>query len=103
MVGFFTRDFSRTEVQRVDERPLEREIKKPSNYDELLATAEQLAGSFPEVRVDLYDVDGRILFGELTFYDGSGYMTFNPDSFDLELGSKMDCSSFMPYKQAVFL
>lgn len=93
--GVFSRNFEKTEVQRVDERPLERDIPKPDNYDELMATAELLAGDFPEVRVDLYDVDGKILFGELTFYDGSGYMTFNPDSFDYEMGEKFDVSSFI--------
>lgn len=95
-LGVFTRGFVKTEVKRTDERSLEREVPRPDNYEELLATAERLAGNFPEVRVDLYDMEGRILFGELTFYDGCGYMQFSPDSFDFELGSKMDCSSFMP-------
>lgn len=40
---------------------------KPENWDEMLQVAEKLAEDFPFVRVDLYDVDGRVVFGELTF------------------------------------
>jgi hypothetical protein len=54
----------------------------------MVAVSEQLSAEFPEVRVDLYNVAGKIYFGELTFYDGSGYMQFSPDSFDFELGKK---------------
>lgn len=38
------------------------------------------------MRVDLYNIDGEIIFGELTFYPWSGYVKFNPDSFDFTLG-----------------
>ena len=48
--------------------------------------AQTLSQSFPEVRVDLYNVNGNIFFGEMTFWDGSGYMKFEPDEFDFELG-----------------
>ena len=56
--------------------------------------AEGLSRNFPHVRVDLYNIAGKIYFGELTFYDGSGYMTSNPDSFDEEMGRNFDISSF---------
>ena len=56
--------------------------------------AEQLSKEFPHVRVDLYNINGDIYFGELTFYDGSGYMSFNPDSFDEELGRNFNISTF---------
>jgi hypothetical protein len=40
--------------------------------------------------VDLYLIKEQIYFGELTFYPGSGYENFMPDSFDIELGSHFD-------------
>ena len=43
---------------------------------------------FPYVRVDFYDVDGKIYFGEMTFFPGSGYYDFEPDEFDFILGEK---------------
>lgn len=48
--------------------------------------AEKLAADFPFVRVDLYNINGNIVFGEMTFYPWSGYVKFSPDSFDFELG-----------------
>ena len=60
----------------------------------MISIAESLSKDFPHVRVDLYNIAGDIYFGELTFYDGSGYMTFTPDSFDEEMGQYFDISSF---------
>ena len=58
----------------------------PENADELRAVAEKLGARFPQVRVDLYNVNGKIIFGELTFYNASGYTQFDPDEFDFEMG-----------------
>lgn len=61
-------------------------VPKPENLDELIKTAEELASPFPHVRVDLYNINGKIYFGELTFYPWSGYLSFYPDEFDTKLG-----------------
>lgn len=61
-------------------------VPKPDNLQEMLTIAQKLAGDFPAVRVDLYSIQGKIYFGELTFFPWSGYVQYNPDSFDLELG-----------------
>lgn len=63
---------------------------RPSNLAEMLAVARRLSEDVPFVRVDLYNVDGKIFFGEMTFYPWSGYVAFNPDSFDEELGALMN-------------
>lgn len=60
----------------------------PKNFDQMKQVAAQLSASFPFVRVDLYNVQGAIYFGELTFYPSSGYGKFHPDNFDYMLG---DC------------
>lgn len=85
--GFYSRDFKELKVSRSDERKSEQTLPKPNGYENMLAIAEELSSHFPHVRVDLYNIDGRVYFGELTFYDGSGYLTYNPDSFDFELGN----------------
>lgn len=85
-LGIYDSDFNLLNVTRMDEKPLKRFIKKPSNYEKLKSVAEHLSEGFPEVRVDLYNVDENILFGEMTFFDGSGYMTFDPDHFDYDFG-----------------
>lgn len=60
---------------------------KPKNFDEMVKVAGVLSTDFPFVRVDLYNVDGKVYFGELTFYPASGYGRFVPDSFDYESGA----------------
>ncbi|MCR5460315.1 MAG: carbonic anhydrase [Acetatifactor sp.] len=65
---------------------VDREIPKPQNLDELLEVAEKLSEGFPYVRIDLYDVDSKIYFGELTFYPWSGYVQFEPDEWDTIFG-----------------
>lgn len=64
----------------------DRVIEKPKNLDKMIQIAERLSEDFPYVRVDLYDVDGKVYFGELTFYPWSGYVQYEPDEWDYELG-----------------
>ena len=60
----------------------------PENLSKMLHIAEQLCKDFPAVRVDLYSVDAKVYFGELTFFPWSGYVQYTPDSFDYEMGEK---------------
>ena len=59
---------------------------KPDTLEQMLQIAEKLSADFPAVRVDLYSIEGKIYFGELTYFPWSGYMRFTPDSFDETLG-----------------
>lgn len=70
-----------------DHSTFEKEPKLPENIKEMKLLAEQLAKGFPHVRVDLYNIDNKIIFGEMTFYPWSGYVKFTPDTFDYLLGS----------------
>lgn len=92
--GIYDRDFKKLDVSRNDERPQDVPLLKPLNFDIMIFIAECLSKDFPHVRVDLYNFEGKIYFGELTFYDGSGYMTFTPDSFDFDLGKCFDITNF---------
>lgn len=67
---------------------------KPENLNEMLEVARRLSNGFPFVRVDLYNVEGKIYFGELTFYPWSGYVNFSPDHFDFRFGENFDISVF---------
>lgn len=61
-------------------------LKKPDNFDEMIRIAEKLSEGFPLVRIDLYNENGRIIFGEMTFLHHSGLTRFDPDKYDLILG-----------------
>jgi len=62
------------------------EPPKPSGLAEMIEVAERLGSDTDFVRVDLYDVDGRIVFGELTSYPAGGDSPFDPESFNDEFG-----------------
>jgi len=62
-------------------------IEEPKNYKEMLHIAKQLAEPFSYVRIDLYNSNGEIRFGEFTFADGSGYDKFSSIEYDLWLGN----------------
>ncbi len=95
--NFYDTEWNRVDVT-TDHDQFETPYPKPKNFEEMLRVAEILSKDFPFVRVDLYNVEGKIYFGELTFYPWTGYVQFTPDSFDFELGKLMDCSSFLPKK-----
>lgn len=66
------------------------DVPKPASFDEMIVAARKLSSGFPEVRVDFYDIDGRPVFGELTFSTGYGYFT---DEYYSYLGEKVDIDS----------
>lgn len=67
-----------------------KELTVPKNYNEMVHVASKLSEGFPFVRVDLYNINSHIIFGEFTFYPASGYGSFIPDNFDFELGDKFN-------------
>ncbi|MFY0992443.1 ATP-grasp fold amidoligase family protein [Halomonas sp. C05BenzN] len=84
-LGVYDSNFRRMNVSRRGIRPLE-EAERPKHFEEMVEIANRLSHGFPHVRVDLYNVSGKIYFGELTFYSASGYAAFEPDSFDRDVG-----------------
>jgi len=65
----------------------EKPVQKPQRLEEMIRLAEQLAEDIPYLRVDFYETQGKIYFGELTFFPGSGYSRFRPREWDEILGS----------------
>jgi len=62
-------------------------IKKPNNINLLLQIAEKLAKGFLFMRVDMYCVNEKVYFGEMSFYPGGGGYRIQPEEFDYEMGS----------------
>lgn len=62
-------------------------IKKPKSFEEMKEIARKLSKGLPHVRVDLYDVNGQVYFGELTFFHWSGMKPFVPEEWDYKFGS----------------
>ena len=66
-----------------------RAIPKPENIHLMVKMAKRLSKGFPQVRVDLYSIDGSIFFTELTFTSAQGRVDYYSDEFQLILGSKI--------------
>ena len=68
-------------------------IAKPKNFEEMLEIAKKLSVGIPQVRIDLYNCNGQIYFGEITFFNWSGMTAFDPVEWDFKLGKliKLPC------------
>ena len=69
-----------------DYPPFSDDLERPPNYEEMVEVVRRLADDFPFVRVDLYNLGGRIVFGEMTFYPADGRLEFVPDEYNRIIG-----------------
>lgn len=67
--------------------------KKPKTFEKMKELAAQLSKGIPQVRVDFYEVNGKIYFGEMTFFHWSGMVPFNPEKWDRIFGEWIE----LPY------
>jgi hypothetical protein len=65
---------------------------KPTYFKKMVSLAEKLSKGIPQVRVDFYEVNGKVYFGEITFFHWSGLMPFEPEEWDRKLGDMIDLS-----------
>ena len=63
-----------------------RPFVKPENFDQMIALATKLSKGWPHVRIDLYNINGRVYFGEMTFSHHSGFVPFDPEEWDRKIG-----------------
>lgn len=60
---------------------------KPKHLDEMLALSRKLSAGIPFLRVDFYEISGKVYVGEMTFYSWAGFEPFSPEEWDYTLGS----------------
>lgn len=68
-------------------------IRKPSNFNTMMEFSRILSNEMPHVRVDFYEVNGKLYFGEMTFYHFSGFMPFEPKEWDVIFGQWLQLPS----------
>jgi hypothetical protein len=92
------RDFYSIDWERMPMREgymnLPRPLARPARIGDMIAVCKKLSEGFPFVRVDLYLVNDRIYFGELTFTDGNGANMFSPAEYDLLFGDLIDLDDY---------
>lgn len=69
--------------------------RKPKSYNQMIECANTLSQGLPHVRVDFFEVDGKMYFGEMTFFDSGGRKPFTPESVDKEMGEWIDLPTKM--------
>jgi hypothetical protein len=73
----------------VSRPPSGRLFPRPSNFDEMVACARSLSRGWPYVRVDLYSIEGRTVFGEMSWHPAAGASRFIPESYDRYWGDQL--------------
>lgn len=85
--GFYDLDFKPLPFRYVSlEKSILTELDKPSNFEEMIKLSEILSDKFPFVRVDFYSIEGKAIFGEMTFYPSDGRKDMIPDEYNLITG-----------------
>ena len=85
-ISFFDFDFQEMSFHRSDFKQFSESPKKPEKFEKMVQLAAELSRGMPFLRVDLYQVNGKIYFSELTFVPCAGMMPFEPASADKEIG-----------------
>ena len=86
-IDFFDKEWHHQPFQQPDFYPFSsKEIKKPECLDQMWEYARILSTDLPFARVDFYEVDGKVYFGEITFFPTSGMGKFKPEEWDTTFG-----------------
>lgn len=89
---YFDANFNHLDI--IQQHPMSgRKLQKPANFEEMKQIASKLSKGIPQVRIDLYDVQGKIYFGEMTFFHHGGVVPFHPKRWDYEFGSWINLPS----------
>lgn len=67
-----------------------KKIEMPKNLDKMIELAETISHNTVLSRIDFYEIDGQVYFGEITFYPGSGFSPFTDEKWDYKLGDMID-------------
>ena len=85
---FFDENFVHLPIKNGHENA-DRELVCPPGFEEMKRCASILSKGFPEARVDFYDINGHVYFGEITFYHWGGLMPFEPEEWDRIFGDQI--------------
>lgn len=94
-LAFFDMNYKQLDIKRLDYEDYKTLPPKPKNFEKMKRLASVLSKDFSHVRVDLYEINGDVYFGEMTFTTGNGFIPFATKSTDEKLGSmwKLDMNS----------
>ena len=86
---FFDMDFNHLNIENIHPQS-GKVIEKPALFEEMKELAAKLSEGMKFVRIDLYEIEGKIYFGEFTFFHGGGFWLFKPDEWEKRLGDMIN-------------
>lgn len=86
--NFYDMNFNPVDINHGFERTVP-EYEKPANFEKMKELAAKLSEGLPFVRIDFFNVNGRLNFGECTFYDWAGFQPFKGE-WDERLGELLE-------------
>ena len=89
-IDFFDFDWNHLDIKRGNCKNSDKLLKKPKNLQKMKEISEVLAKDIRFTRVDFYEIDGRLLFGEISFFPASGFKKFVPEEWDLKFGEMIE-------------
>lgn len=95
-ISFVTMNWERAPFHRIDYKEFDILPPKPECFDQMLEITRKLSSGFHFVRVDLYQINGKVYFGEMTFTPTAGIVPLVPDNADFEIGKLL---TGIPYKK----
>lgn len=88
---FFDMNFNHLDLVNIHPNA-DKPIPKPEKFDEMKELAAKLSQGMRHVRIDLYELNGKIYFGEYTFFHGGGFQLCHPEKWERQLGDWIDIS-----------
>ncbi len=82
---FFDMDFNHLDIENIHPQS-GKDIEKPLLFEEMKEIASKLSRGIKHVRIDLYELNGKIYFGEYTFFHGGGFVPMKPEEWEQKLG-----------------
>lgn len=86
---FFDLDWNHIAVQRAKHHNATTVIEKPKSLNKMLEISKKLSENEPFLRVDFYEINNKLFFGELTFFPSSGLTGFDPEKYDKIFGDML--------------
>ena len=98
-VSYLNLDWTFSEFYRKDYKQYETIPEKPETFNDMIRFARVLSEGIPFLRVDFYESDKKLFFGELTFSPGSGLTTFYPEKWEKYWGEQIDTEVLKNYRE----
>lgn len=80
-------NWEKTPFQRNDHGKLPYDVYKPVNFEKMIEFSKKLSENIPFLRVDWYEINKKLYFGEMTFFPGAGFAVFEPDEWNEKIGN----------------